>query len=344
MLIPVSEQLLFAGRPGDLRLGQWVQTELPGPAAQATPHTVIFGCPDDTGVVLNRGRGGASQGPQEIRRAFYKMTLPMNTHWNDFQLVDAGDIDVTSDILKTHQQAFEASKMLTQIAHTVIVLGGGHDFAAPAFSGFMDGCLERNRQETFALINIDPHLDVRELESGKPHSGTPFRQLLERQVLQPQRFVEFGCRENRNSLVHYEYCQSLGVRLLPLEHLRSQAVPTAQVFQNQLNTLARESNTIGITLDMDSCYEVTGTSAAPAVGFSIRELFEMALAAGRERKVRYFEIAEVAPNLDPSGKTALAAAEILYGFLSGRVEAHKIHNSSPKKLKVKKTAKTGKKR
>jgi formiminoglutamase len=341
MLIPVSKELLFVGRPGDQRLGEWVNLALP-PTPE--PNSIILmGCPDDKGVSLNRGRAGAKQGPEEIRKAFYKMTFPMDSTWNALKVFDAGNIPVTDDILETHENAFRAAEELAQKSQTLILLGGGHDFAAPGFMGFMSGRLKANPKETFSLINVDPHLDVRELEQNSPHSGTPFRQILEQKTLPAKRFVEFGCRENRNSTLHFDYCRKLGTHLAPLENLRKSKKPISELFKSYLNTLSSASSCIGVTLDLDSCQEILGTSATPAIGFTVRELFEIAFLAGSHPKVGYFELAELAPPLDPSGKSALAAAEILYGFLSGRSRINKIHKTPLKASKTKKTVKRPKK-
>lgn len=318
VLVPVNPKLLFKGRPADLRLGEWVQTR--SDSSGFPPSVSLFGCPDDTGVTLNLGRPGASLGPDEIRKAFYKMAYPMDGSWEALTLVDVGNINPSSDIRETHQRAFQVAKELSQHSGCVVLLGGGHDFAAPGFSGTVAGFGTQASGKSWGLINLDPHLDVREPIDGKPHSGFSFRHLLESKILKGEHLLQFGCRENRNSIAHYRYCREKKVKLLPLEQLRASSETVSNHFKKQLANLSKKVDRIGVTLDMDSCSEVTGSSAANMIGFSIRELFECARIAGAHPKIHYFEIAEVAPSLDSSGKTAWAAAEILYGFLCGRSE------------------------
>ena len=341
MLRPISSELLFKGRPGDLRLGEWVSTQKPSQTAEkdAQASVFIFGCPDDTGVRLNRGRAGAQDGPQEIRRAFYKMAFPMDRSFESIHLVECGNIEVSKDIRETHKNAFEAAQKLSSLGGVVILLGGGHDFAAPGFLGFAEGRRSLNSSETFGLINVDPHLDVRELEQGCPNSGTSFRQILESKVLLGKHFIEFGCRENRNSQSHYDYCRQKGVTLLPLTHLKRKSSSVIQSFKANLALLSQRVDTVGLTLDMDSCSELIGTSAAQAIAFSLEELYEMAFLAGSHPKVKYFELAEVAPNLDLSGKTALGAAELLYSFLCGKAHSLIARSSPGLKKKFNKTLK-----
>ncbi|MFM8315844.1 MAG: arginase family protein, partial [Deltaproteobacteria bacterium] len=62
---------------------------------------------------------------------------------------------------------------------------------------------------------------------------------------------------------------------------------------------------------------------APVIGFSASELYTLAALAGSQLKVRFFEIAEVAPPLDTSERSSRIAAELLYAFLRSRTLALK---------------------
>jgi len=316
---PVSSDLIFKGRPGDLRFGEWLHQREISQSTQPSRSIALFGCPDDTGVRLNRGRAGAQEGPDSIRKALYKMTCPRDSRWSSVGIFDLGNIQVEAEIQKTHKNAEDASRSLAQEHAVIVLLGGGHDFAAPGISGWISGRQKTSGNLGFGVINIDPHLDVRELEDGVPNSGTAFRQLLESGHLTGSNFIQFGCRENRNAPDHWNYCESQGTSLISLEKITSQIASPPQQFGLQMNRLAKRVDALAVTLDLDCCHELPGTSAAPAIGFSIRELCQMAYAAGCHSQVSYFELAEVSPPWDPTGKTANAAAEILYAFLSGKI-------------------------
>jgi formiminoglutamase len=320
---PIPKELLFKGRPGDPRMGEWVQLTEQTPSP--TPHketVVILGTPDDMGVIRNLGRAGAKEGPNSIRKHLYKMALPMDLHWeNHLSLYDAGNTQVSSNILETHQQAQRLSMQIASQGHTVITLGGGHDVAAPHFLGFVEGRKTINPREKTALINIDPHLDVREMEDGLPHSGTAFRQILESGAISEGGFVEFGARSNRNSRQHFEYVTKRNVLVMTWESLRMSPEPISGAFKHQLERLARCHHSLGVTLDLDSCSEAEGMSAAPVIGFSAAELYTLASLAGSQPKVRFFELAEVAPPLDSTERSSRIAAELIYSFLRSRALA-----------------------
>jgi len=327
---PISQNLLPKERPGDPRIGHWIFSST---EESSTSH-LILGCPDDLGIKINFGRPGAALGPSEIRKAFFKMALPKLWKESSTPIRDLGDIKVEPNIKKTHQNVEKALSEKAGSSASIVVLGGGHDFAAPAFTGFASSHKKQNSLASFGLVNIDPHLDVREYESGEPHSGSPFRQLLENNILQGSHLVQFGCRQNRNSQSHFEFCQQQKVNLLTLQTIRKSEQRVTALFELWLSQLGKQTTHLGVTIDMDSCSDVVGTSAAPAIGFSTQELCEMAELAGEHAQVRYFEIAEVSPPLDPSGKTALAAAEILASFYFGKFKLEKNLKNDKKHQKM----------
>ena len=310
-------ELFHKGLPGDPRLGDWAKpVRVPVPSDNETQWIIVWGCPDDLGVTSNRGRAGAKAGPDSIRKHLYRMTPPMDFQWEDaVALGDLGNLVPSTKILETQMRCQAVCEKLGESKVTLLAFGGGHDFAAPNFLGFISGL---GQNESAALINIDPHLDVRPLENGLPHSGTPFRQILDSKKIDPKKFVHFGTRANRNARDHFQYCIRNGVKIQTLEALRASAAPISKQFENALKGLARKSNVVAVTIDMDGCPQAEGTSAAPVIGFSAQELVDFATLAGLNKKVRYFELAEVAPPLDPTERSSRIAAEVAFAFISAR--------------------------
>jgi formimidoylglutamase len=319
---PVPDTLFFRGRPGDPRLGEWVvPVETPPEGMKRLVDVVLLGCADDTGVRLNRGRAGASEGPNGIRKHLFKMTPPMDLEWEDkIRLFDLGNVVPGADISETHARVRALSSGVAKRGALLVLLGGGHDFAAPGFLGYLEGLAARESKQA-ALINVDPHLDVRPLENDLPHSGTPFRQILESDRLSGKRFVEFGARANRNSREAYAYAKGKGTRILTLEALRGSAGSCDKRYRAELTRVATGATIVGATFDMDACESAEGVSAAPVIGFSALEMCQMASAAGRAPKVRYFEFAEVAPPLDPTERSSRIGAEMVFAFLRARAES-----------------------
>ncbi|MBY0371616.1 arginase family protein [bacterium] len=306
---PAPAELFFRGRPGDMRLGEWVNS-----AAPARQTFVILGYPDDQGVRLNRGRAGAAAGPDGFRKHFYKLTPPADFEWSGrVALQDWGNSHVVTGIQETHAIAEGNAAEIAAQGALGILIGGGHDFAAPSFKGFRSSA----PRARWGLLNIDPHLDTREREGSGLHSGNPFRELLESGALKGQDLVQFGARANRNSKTSWEFCQRQGVSIQTLETIRSK--PSALAFyRGLLKKLASRCPNVGVTIDLDSCCEAEGTSAAPVLGFSAWELCQFARAAGEIPGVRYLELAEGAPALDNAERVSRISAEIAFAFLDGK--------------------------
>lgn len=324
MLVPTSPSLFFKGRTGDPRLGEIV---LPCTNTQQLSDSsiVIMGSPDDLGVIANRGRPGAAGGPDAIRAALFKMTTAFDIRNVKIpDLWDCGNIQTTANLEDNHQAAKEASHDIALRGSTMIALGGGHDYAAPHYLGWAAGVQKTAKGRlSFGLINVDPHLDVRELEDGKANSGTPFRQILESKVLVGTNFVEFGARLGRNAVSHFEYCRKNKVRIRLLDDLRTEG-SIIKAFNRELGHITKTCTQVGLTIDMDSCSELEGVSAAPVIGFSAWELCQFAYLAGGSPRVKFLELAEVAPALDPTGRAARIAAEVIFYFLKGRIEICKV--------------------
>ena len=313
---PTPSELFFRGRPGDIRLGEWILPAQNLPPEQRKKHeVVIFGYPDDHGVKKNRGRAGAALGPEGIRRALYKMTVPADRRWEDrFSAYDYGDAVISSELAQTHIFAQALAAEVAQSGCTGLVFGGGHDFAAPTFLGFHAAAPKAR----WGLINVDPHLDTRELEGPAAHSGNPFRVILDSGKIKGRDFVEFGARASRNTRSSWEYCEAKGVKIHTLEALRSKPTAVQAQFRQTLTKLTKTARFVGVTIDLDSCSDSEGSSAAPVLGFSTWELCCFAAAAGANPKVRYLELAEAAPGLDTADRISRVAAEVAYAFLEAR--------------------------
>ncbi len=324
-LSPPNE-VFYKGRPGDIRLGQTVQSCLPSNDSHRGA-CIVVGFPDSEGVQQNKGRPGAEGGPDSIRTELYKMTPPANAPWRENFLMDWGNCPIGPTLEQTHEGAASLCEKIARSGATGLVFGGGHDFAASTLTGFTRGTPQLS---SWGIVNIDPHLDAREMESNTPHSGNAFRKLLESGELRGQNLVQFGARANRNTASSWKYCEQKNVQILPFETIRQKEA--LKVFASALLKLSRSSQSIGVTLDMDACSEAEGVSAPPVVGFSAWELCCFAAQAGKNPKVAYLEIAEVAPSLDFSRRSSRIAAEVVFAFLSARYPL--THQGSRKRKEI----------
>ncbi len=250
----------------------------------------LLGIPDDTGVTMNAGRAGASQGPAEFRAALarYGAAEPTGFHWP--RVFDAGDIRPAKTLEETHGRVTEAVAALLDAGMLPIAIGGGHDLSFPVI---------RAAAAKFgppAIVYCDAHLDVRE----KPGSGMPFRWLVE----------ECGARELHvhgldcyaNSSAHLQWFQAHGGRVDPFEP--EDDWPAGELcFSFDLDVI-------------DQAY-APGVSAPNATGWTSAEALRWCHAAGRCPRVRCLDIMELSPPNDRDQRTARLAARLFQAMLHG---------------------------
>lgn len=299
--LPADPALLFTrDDAADPRLGDRVNR---GAGAYEGAHVAILGCPQDEGVRRNKGRPGAAQGPAEIRRALYKMTV---NGLGTLGLHDAGDVVPQGSLEDTHAALQTTVAQLLADGKRVVVLGGGNDISYPDCAA-----LAQHAGDVLAF-NIDAHFDVR--PNAERNSGTPYRQLLEEGLLNGPRFFELGSQPFCNAAEHARYLHEKRARVVPLDDLRAKGA--ARVVRRALReATAAKAVFWGFDLDVVNAAEAPGVSAPNPLGLSGAELCELARLAGAEPRTRVVEFSEVNPAFDVDGRTAKLAAAAIWHYL-----------------------------
>lgn len=275
----------------------------------------IVGVPTDEGVKRNGGRIGAKAGPNAIRQEFYKRTTFVVGKENapgNVPMFDFGDIKIGKTLEETHE-------ILTDIVHSLItadiipiVLGGGHDIAYPNFLGFS------KEKKNVGVINIDTHLDYRK-PIPKRNSGTSFRQMLDhhKSPLNAMNLVEIGIQSFANSNEHYSELVERGATIFSLRDVREDGITKILELSYELATTACDSLYMSFDLDAVHSADAPGVSASLPTGLTPEEFLTAALFAGKRRKTKLIDIAEMNPKYDIDGCTAKLAALAMTYFLTG---------------------------
>ncbi|HQT90489.1 MAG TPA: arginase family protein, partial [Candidatus Kryptobacter bacterium] len=125
--------------PGDSRFGdgaetrreKFVEDSSAGPLGKA----VLIGFPYDEGTVRNKGRAGSATGPDEIRRAFYKLTPTKSAALADadVRVFDAGNIKRRLKLEDALTKLEGVVNWFLKHGYTPIVLGGSNDMSYADF-------------------------------------------------------------------------------------------------------------------------------------------------------------------------------------------------------------------
>jgi formimidoylglutamase len=258
-------------------------------------RVALLGIPDDTGVRLNQGRPGAAEGPSAVRAALarYGVAEPSGFAWP--RVFDAGDVrPAGDDLAETHRRVTEATSVLLDRGLFPIAIGGGHDLTFPfvrAVAAHAGGPLQ--------MVYFDPHLDVRD-ETG---SGMPFRRLAESGSVDA--LTIHGFQPFANAAEHVRWFHAHGGRI-------SDMTPDDPW----------PDRDTAVSLDMDVIDQAfaPGVSAMNPCGWSPDLAARWVAAAGRNPRVRCFDMMELSPPNDPSGRTARLAAHLLLTFLRAFAE------------------------
>ena len=301
-VIPVEDGVFYTRNdPNDIRFGDIVLRDM---EKYSTAQVVILGCPQDEGISRNRGRLGARFAPTEIRRDLYR--YPVTQSHQHLVLMDVGDLEITGTLEQTHELLQNTVRQLIADGKKVIVLGGGNDISYP-------DCLALSAETEQPLVfNIDRHLDVR--ADATRNSGTPYRQLLDEGVIQPGLFHEFGTNSFANSPKYLEYVKEIGAGIHYLGDLRAAGV--GRSLRAIIDGTDSDGIFFGFDLDVVRSMEAPGVSDPGPMGFSAREVCEIADVAASDPRTRIIEITEVCPEFDRDRLTSKLAANIIVRALA----------------------------
>lgn len=270
----------------------------------------LLGFASEAGVARNKGRVGARQGPQALRKALAGFAAPANAQ----PFADLGDVDVEGNDLEAGQAMLgeHVARALGQ-HDRVIVLGGGHETAWGCYQGLR----ARYGEAHIGIINLDAHLDLRAPGAAGPSSGTPFNQM--RQA-DPDGFdyLCLGLAEESNTLALFERAGDWGVRMV-MDHA---LIADRTAADAEIAAIAERSDILYLTIDIDLLphYQAPGVSAPAARGVPlsvVEHLVEtvMKTAEAHDCALPLADFVELSPPHDRDGMTARSAALLVRRLL-----------------------------
>jgi formimidoylglutamase len=302
------------------RAGVWPELR-PGRFAETIRCTSAEGCqmaliglPDDTGVRLNGGRPGAAQGPSALRAAL----ASFGTTWDGLnqrslavRVFDAGDVESApgedeAALLATHARVEAAVSAVHELGLLPVCIGGGHDLSLPSISA-----LSKREGKAVGGINVDAHLDVR----PRVGSGMAFRRLIEGGFVDPRRFVTFGVGRFVNDESDAAWLAEQGGSQLSVEHAGLPDLRPKSVVSHAVT--GGEAAFLSVDLDALDASALPGVSAPNPAGLSVSQVAALVEAAAISPGIRHFDLMELSPPWDPSGRSARVAAYLLLCFLAG---------------------------
>ncbi|MDW4497615.1 agmatinase [Sulfitobacter sp. D35] len=270
----------------------------------------MLGVPSDIGTSW---RSGTRFGPKQIR-AESAMIRPYNlgtgaAPFDSLQVADIGDLAINTFSLADSLRIIRDSYAEILARDLVpMAMGGDHSITLPILRAIHD------RHGPVALVHVDAHADVNdEMFGEKETHGTVFRRAYEEGLLVPGKTYQIGLRGSGYSAEDFTEAQSWGF----------QHFPAQDYWHRSLETLGAEiRRDIGSEIPVYVSYDIDSLDPAYAPGTGTPEIGGLttpqALELVRALKglnIVGCDLVEVSPPYDPSGNTALTAANILFELL-----------------------------
>jgi agmatinase len=269
----------------------------------------ILGAPFDGATTF---RAGARYGPAGIREASlllrpYNEALDLSP-FAERQVVDAGDAGPSPvDVIQAHKTIEDHAASLYRQGARVLGLGGDHSVSLPLLRA---AAATHGR---LSLLQFDAHTDTWDSYYGsKVTHGTIFRRAVEEGIVDGTSSIQIGLRGSLYSAGDYGENAELGFTTVLARDFDRVGVDGAVEL-----ALSRLKSPTYITVDVD-CLDpafAPGTGTPEAGGLTSRELLAMLRGLASRVNLAAADVVEVSPPYDPTGSTAVAAANVGYELI-----------------------------
>lgn len=274
----------------------------------------IVGFESDEGVKRNKGRTGAAEAPDAIKKMLAKLPYHMATR----KVTDIGNVRCEGDNLEDAQE--ELGNKVTHLLHKAgipIILGGGHETLYGHYLGVREFS---GTDASLGIINIDAHFDMR--DEKVPSSGTMFKQILDQD--EKAGYLCLGIQELGNTRALFDTADAYGCTYVLEDSIAENGFKTTFA---TIDDFAQKHDFIMLTLCTDSITssDAPGVSAPSPFGLDPKTVRTLLRYIVRKDNVTSFDISEVNPLLDENEKTvrlaALLAADVMNNFNGNKTRA-----------------------
>lgn len=269
----------------------------------------FVGVPFDIG---SSNRPGARLAPRQIRDES-RMLRPYNmatraAPFDSLRVGDIGDVAInTFNLLKSIDIIERHFAAVLEAGTVPLTMGGDHTITLPILRAM------RRAHGPVGLIHVDAHADINdEMFGEKIAHGTPFRRAVEEGLLDPRRVVQIGLRGTGYAADDFDWSRDQGFRVVQAEACwyRSLAPLMGEVVAQV------GGGPVYLSVDIDGIDPAfaPGTGTVEIGGLTVPQVLEI-IRGCRGLDLVGGDLVEVSPPYDPTGNTALLAANLLFEML-----------------------------
>jgi len=271
-------------------------------------EVALVGVPFDIGVNY---RPGARQGPAAVREAsrLIRRIHPTSgiAPYDICNVADVGDAPVNPLDFGRSIDMIEAFFHRLHGAGAVpISIGGDHTIPLPILRAIA-------KERPVGIVQIDSHADTLDtLADTRINHATTFRRGVEEGLIDPRRVIQIGLRGSRFSPDDIKWGEDQGFTCVTFDDF--EAMGRARLIE-EIDRVTGDGPTY-VTIDIDGLDPAwaIGTGVPEIGGLSPREA-QVIIRALRGKHLIGGDICEVAPCYDPSGVTAITAANLMWEML-----------------------------
>jgi guanidinopropionase len=269
----------------------------------------ILGIPWDGGTT---NRPGARHAPRQIRemsgmiRRVHGVTKI--SPYDLCRVADLGDAPTNPIDLRRSLETIGAFlRSIVAAGATPLSIGGDHLCTLPVLRAVASS-------GPIGLVQFDAHHDMDDMYFNglKYTHGTPFRRAIEENLIDPKRSVQIGIRGSTYYNDEEDWALAQGVRVIKIEEFEDLGPE---------GTIAEARRVLGdapayLSFDVDSIDPAfaPGTGTPEFGGLQPREVNRL-LRGLRGLDIVGADVMEVSPPFDPTGGTALVAANVAFEIL-----------------------------
>lgn len=265
----------------------------------------LVGVPFDIGLNY---RGGPREAPQAVRQAsrIIRRVNPASgiDPYALCNIADLGDAPVNPiDLAKSIAQIEDFFNGLVAARIRPVAIGGDHTIPTPILRALA-------RKEPAGILQIDSHADtLDEMFGTRINHATFMRRGIEEGLIDPKRSVQLGLRGSRFSKNDVQNSLDMGLTVITMDDYEEMG--RAAAIKKILATLGTGRSYVTIDIDgIDPSY-CPGTAVPEIGGITPRDA-QVILRALRGIDIVGADISEVAPCYDPTGVTAVTAANFMF--------------------------------
>jgi agmatinase len=283
------------------------------PALEDVGHAdvAVLGAPFDGATTF---RAGARFGPAAVREASL-LLRPYNealdiAPFAAVQVADAGDAPANPiEVEAAHETIERSASAVIELGGRVLGVGGDHSVSLPLLRA------AAGAHGPLSLLQLDAHTDTWDSYFGSRYThGTVFRRAVEEGLIDASSSVQIGLRGSLYGAEDLVENRALGFSTLLAREFDAAGVSGAL---DLARSRLRSPTYVTVDVDVMDPAFAPGTGTPEAGGLTSREVLALLQGlAGLDVRLAGADVVEVSPPYDPTGATAVAAANIAYELIA----------------------------